>query len=205
MHLVDLTHLFRDEMPVFPGDPTVRLTRIAYGSEDGFTDYVVTTAMHVGTHLDGPLHMIESGLKLSDMPLEAFVGPGKLIDARGKQDIGSDVLAGKNIKSGDIVFFFTGWGERFGTAEYFSDSPVVTEECAEALIKSGVKMVGFDAFSPDRAPYSVHKMLLGQNILIAENLCNLEALLGVSEFEISALPVKFEADSAPVRVVARIF
>jgi kynurenine formamidase len=50
----------------------------------------------------------------------------------------------------------------------------------------------------------VHKILLGANILIVENLTNLQALLAVSEFEVIALPPKFEADAGPVRAVARV-
>ncbi len=65
-------------------------------------------------------------------------------------------------------------------------------------------MVGFDSPSPDRTPFVIHKLLLGQEILILENLCNLEKLLGVTGFEVVALPAKFRSDSAPVRVVARV-
>ncbi len=60
-----------------------------------------------------------------------------------------------------------------------------------------------DTPSPDKDPYTVHRILLKEEILIIESLKNLSELLDVKKFEITALPAKFEADSAPVRVIAR--
>ena len=65
-------------------------------------------------------------------------------------------------------------------------------------------MVGMDTPSPDHAPYKVHKILLGNEILILENLTNLEQLLN-KNFEVIALTPKLEADAAPARVVAKIY
>jgi kynurenine formamidase len=65
-------------------------------------------------------------------------------------------------------------------------------------------MIGLDSPSPDREPYTVHRILLEKEILIVENLASLEALEAVMGFEVWALPTKYDADSAPVRVVARV-
>ncbi|RLD82941.1 MAG: cyclase family protein, partial [Bacteroidetes bacterium] len=42
------------------------------------------------------------------------------------------------------------------------------------------------------------------DILIIENLTNLSELLSYPDFNIIALPAKFEAAGAPVRVIAQI-
>ena len=65
-------------------------------------------------------------------------------------------------------------------------------------------MVGFDFPSPDYHPFNIHQILLGNQILILENLTNLSELLPYREFELLAFPLKINADSSPVRVVARI-
>ncbi len=204
MNYIDLTQTFTNSMPVYPGDPVPKLVRVAEFAKDGYVDHEIKTGMHVGTHLDGPLHMVAGGNYLSEMPVETFFGAGVLVGARGCEVIEMEVLEGKGIKAGDIVLFFTGGAEHFGQADYYHAYPELSEACARRLIELKVKMIGFDAPSPDRAPFVIHKLLLGQGILILENLCNLEKLLGVPEFEIVALPAKFRADSAPVRVVARI-
>ena len=67
-----------------------------------------------------------------------------------------------------------------------------------------VKMVGMDMLGPDYdKPWLTHKILLGHNITILENLTNLDQLLNAGEFEVIALPAKFQADAAPVRVIAK--
>ena len=84
MKYIDLTHTFTASMPTYPGDPIPELKQIADFHNQGYTDWQVTTGMHVGTHIDAPLHMIPGGKRLSEMPIETFFGRGCLIDARPK-------------------------------------------------------------------------------------------------------------------------
>lgn len=204
MPYLDLTHPFTNKMPFYPGDEPPELKQIATIAKDGCNNYQVTTNMHIGTHMDGPLHMIANGKKLSDISVERFFGRGKLIDARGKSKIGEDLLANVSIEAGDIILIMTGFARHFGEPVYYEKYPVITEAFAQKIIEHKVKIVAMDTPSPDREPFKIHKLLLTKEILIIENLVNLEHLMGVAYFEIIALPVKFEADSAPVRVVAII-
>ena len=100
MKLIDLTHTFTCDMPVYPGDPPAGLEPIATIAKDGFNDCCVRGGLHVGTHMDAPLHMIEGGAPLSDIPLRQFFGRGRLIDARGYKAVTADLalarLAGSN-------------------------------------------------------------------------------------------------------------
>lgn len=48
-------------MPVYPGDPKPTLEQVAFIAKDTFNDHKLTTVMHVGTHIDAPLHMIANG------------------------------------------------------------------------------------------------------------------------------------------------
>ena len=65
-------------------------------------------------------------------------------------------------------------------------------------------MVCIDSPSPDRRPFEIHKLLLENNVLIAENLTNLDKLMSANNFEVIALPLKIHADSSPARIIARI-
>lgn len=203
MPFIDLTHTFTSTMPVYPGDPLPELVQIAHLAEHGYNDFQLKTGMHVGTHMDGPLHMLPSGKKLSEYPAYHFFGRGRLSDARGKAKIDEELLDGLSLSRGDIVVVHSGFGEKFGTEDYFENYPELTEAFARKLISVGIKILALDTPSPDRAPFHIHKMLLEKDILIIENLANTAALIGVAEFEIIALPSKLDADSAPVRVVAR--
>lgn len=200
---INLTQTFTDDMPTFPGDLKPSLIQFATIEKDGFTDHELRTGMHVGTHMDAAWHMIPSGKKISEMPIEKFFGRGVLIDARGKETIGVECLDGVNIETGDIVLVLTGFGSKFHEPIYFEKYPVLTEELAKKLVDLRVNIVGTDTTGPDYAPFKVHKIFLENDILILENLTNLEQLIN-KNFEVIALPMKLETDAAPARVVARI-
>ncbi len=201
--LIDLTRLTTHGMPVYPGDTPPRLLESVHFDEHQCVNHEFQGSMHVGTHMDGPMHMIKEGRKLCELPLDRFVGRGQLIDARGRKSLDMDLLVGKNLQAGDIVLFWTAWEEQFGTEDYYGAFPVLTEALAEKLVDLQVKIIGLDSPSPDREPYTVHRVLLQKEILILENLVNLSALDG-KDFELTALPAKWDADSAPARVIAKL-
>lgn len=203
MKYIDLTHTFKQSMPVYPGDPEPELKQIAFADKDGYNDFKITTGMHVGTHMDAPLHMLQNGKRLSEYSVDHFFGKGHLIDARGKS-IDADLLEGKQISKGDIVLIMTGLSSKFGTSEYYESYPEISEAFASKMVEIGVSIVGMDTPSPDRPPFAIHKLLLGNDVLIIENLTNLEILLEHVQFTVVALPAKFDSEAAPVRVVAQI-
>lgn len=96
----------------------------------------------------------------------------------------------------------TGFSEKYRQPEYYEKFPEIGENFAGKAIELGVKVIGMDTSSPDRPPFKVHKLLLGKEILIVENLTNLESLVGIKDFEVFALPAKFHTEAAPVRVIA---
>ena len=205
MPLIDLTQPVIENMPVYPGDPSPKLEQLTSIQEDGFTDHRIEMAMHVGTHIDAPFHMIEGGKKITDFSIETFIGTGKLLDARGKKEIDGSVFEGVSVLPGDIVLVYTGWSNNFGKDNYFTDYPILTEDFARAAIAFGTKIVGIDTPSPDREPYAVHKLLLEKEILIIENLTNLDQLVGLEDFDLFALPAPWPTDAAPIRVAAQTF
>lgn len=203
MKIIDLTQLFTKDMPVFPGDEKPSLND-EYDMKSDITHYSVSTGTHVGTHMDGPLHMVKDGKKLSEIDPERFIANGHVIDVRSKSVIGADVLKNKKIKEGDCVLFCTGFSKDFRNPNYFENYPFLTEDLARDLVELKVRFIGTDASGPDSDPYTIHRILLSNEILILENLTNLESLLNVPKFEVIALPANFDADSAPVRVIAKI-
>ena len=205
MRRIDLTHTITDNMPVFPGDLPVSLKQTVFIEEEGNNDHTLTSAMHVGTHLDAPLHMIAGGKRVDELSVEQFFGKGILIDARGKQTIDSALVENVTIPKNASVLIYTGFGEKFYEATYFESSPEITQDFAEKMVEAKVRMVGMDTSSPEHnPPWTIHKTLLKHNILILENLTNLDKLVGIASFDVIALPSKVRADAAPVRVIATV-
>lgn len=204
MKYIDLTHTFNTEMPVYPGDPIPELVQIADLHKEGYTDYQIKTGMHVGTHMDAPLHMLDGGKRLSDINVEKFIGRGRLVDAKGASVVSADHLEKSGAQKDEVILVMTGFSEKYRETEYYEKFPEIGEDFADKAIELGVKIVGMDTPSPDRPPFKVHKLLLGKEILIIENLTNLEQLVGIKYFEVFALPAKLHTEAAPVRVIAKI-
>ena len=65
-------------------------------------------------------------------------------------------------------------------------------------------MVLLDIPTPDKFPYPIHKKLLGNDILIVENVCNMKLLID-KKFKVYAIPLNFkEFDGSPCRVFAEV-
>ena len=141
---------------------------------------------------------------MSDIPITKFFGRGRLIDARGQTTVTAGLLATANLQPGDIVLVLTGWYKHFRDPDYYQSFPEIDPAFAERLVAADIAILGLDTPTPDRPPFPVHKILLSKQVLIIENLTNLEALLGVAEFHVTAAPSKFHSEAAPVRVVAKI-
>jgi len=201
--IIDLTHLIQDRMPSYPGDTDTQLVQSKVLENDFYNNHQLTINMHVGTHIDGPMHLLNVNEYINEFPLDTFIGEGVLIDARNEKEIIYKQKYETIIKKNQIVLINTGFDSLFGQPEYFKDHPVITLEFAELLVRKQIKMIGFDMPSPDKYPFEVHKCLFNGKILIAENLTNLDKLLDASDFEVIALPLNIKADSSIARIIAR--
>lgn len=202
--LIDLTHLIENGLPVYPGDQETSLLQSKHIRQDYYNNHQLDINMHAGTHIDGPMHLLDIQRYLSEFPLEYFIGKACLLDVTGQEIIDYEEKYESLIEPQQIVVLYTGHSKFYGQEEYFTKYPILTRGFAEMLVRKQVKMVGLDTPSPDKYPFEVHKLLFQHNILILENLTNVERLLNVSNFEIIALPMLIQADSAIARVVARI-
>ncbi len=204
MQIIDLSHTIYHKMPAYPGEKPSRLEQTAFLSMHGYNNHQLTTGMHIGTHIDAPLHMIEGGNSIDQIKPDQFTGRGVIIDCTKSGDGEIEDQIDERVSEGDIVLLYFSYARNFGSERYYYDYPVLDEQLYTRLAELNVKMVGMDTPSPDREPYAIHKLLLGRQILIAENLCHLDQLLAFKSFLITALPLKIMADGSPARIIATV-
>lgn len=161
-------------MPVYPGDPDVRIRQIHQLSKEGWNLCTVSVTTHTGTHVNTPIHMTENGKTLDNLPIDRFLGPctlykpGMTID----QDTG-------------IIFATTN----------------VDMAMAEILIKTPPKFIGLaKEYEFDIA---VEKFLLEHDIVSYENLIHTDKLPDRFMFYGLPLNIK-SGDGSPVRAIAVI-
>jgi len=201
---IDLSHKITDQMTVYPGDKGVRLYQDKFLHKDDYNNFQLEIGMHVGTHIDTPMHLTEANTFMCDILPDRFIGNGVLLDCRSLEQIIFKDKYDKLIKKDDIVLILTEHSSKFGSVEYYNDHPVISAGMAKFLVKKEIKMLGIDFPSPDKHPFEIHKKLFENNILLLENLNNLSNLLNLNDFEIIALPLKIKAEASPARAVAKI-
>ncbi|MFZ2071830.1 MAG: cyclase family protein, partial [Halobacteriota archaeon] len=109
----DLTHVIRVGMPVYPGDIEPKIERVKELAKDGVNLTKIQIGAHTGTHVDAPVHFIEKGVGVGELPIEQFIGEAVVLDLSHKppgSGISRDDLVhyGCFVKKGDIVLLFTG-------------------------------------------------------------------------------------------------
>ena len=199
---IDLSVVLNEDTPVYPGDPRTQIKKGGILEKDGYKDHYLCVGTHVGTHIDAPSHMIQGRENIDELSLEKFSGLGVYIKVNNRKFDIKEVKKASP-QEGDFVFFDTGMSKHYHESEYYDNYPEMSVEIADYLMGRKVKAVGIDMCSPDHAPFPFHKILLGNNILIIENLTNLEALAG-KKFTVFAFPLRLALDGSPVRVVAEI-
>lgn len=170
MTIIDLSHRICDGMPVYPGDVQTRLVQERFLSRDYYNGYTLHTALHAGTHVDAPMHLLDKDQRpIAELPLERFCGPGFLLD--GLDDP-------REIPPDCCVLIHTGHDARYGQPDYFTSQPQISPALCERILAARPRCLGVDMASPDLPPLAVHKRLLAAGVPIVENLTNLAALRG---------------------------
>src|SRR5882672_68015 len=129
MRLIDLSQPLFDGAPNCPVHPPVSFRRTADHATGGWRMEEIAMATHTGSHLDAPLHKIAGGKSISDLPLETFTGPARIVDLRGlaaDAAIGPELLAPQlaGLARGEIALLATGWGaKRAKSEEWLRHSP----------------------------------------------------------------------------------
>jgi kynurenine formamidase len=139
-------------------DPTVEA--VHRFSRDVNHSLKITTAMHIGTHIDAPLHFDPEGWDIADIPLDRMFGTGSILDISDSVDEYSIITpehcynaaenAGLEIRQGDILVLYTGWKEYFQTGEhpneltYFAKHPGPHREFNDWWLEMEFPWVGND-------------------------------------------------------------
>ena len=208
----DLTQPLRSGQPVYPGDPTVAIRERLNHAEHAHVVSEIVMGTHDGTHMDAPYHFFAEGRTLDTFAAERFVGRGVVIDLREAPDqavsaerLAAAVAAAGGLRPGDFALLWYGWDEHYGD-DLMWQNPYLTPEAAQELLDAGVTLVGTDTANVDRSAvlegFPVHVALLGNEVLIVENLRGLGPLAG-APLVCAFLPLPLEhADAAPTRALA---
>ena len=77
---IDVSIPLRNDMVYWPGDaPFHRLQTLHISNGDVCNLSQISTSAHIGTHMDAPRHFLADGKGMETMPIEATIGPARVI------------------------------------------------------------------------------------------------------------------------------
>lgn len=88
MRVIDLSQPIYTGMPVYPGDPEVRVEVIHTLAKEHWELRQLELGSHSGTHVDAFSHMHSGAAHLDQIPLERFFGPAMRVTAEGEWPTG---------------------------------------------------------------------------------------------------------------------
>jgi arylformamidase len=214
MQVIDLTMRISSSIRVYPGSPQPCFIQWSKFDCHGYDSEVMFMSTHTGTHVDAPCHF-KPGLASIDMiSADRLVCNAVLIRAekRASQLIEQQDL-GNQIMQGDAVVIATGWEKRAASRNYMTENPGLSKQAARYLAKKKVNAVAIDCPSIDAgidSRFTAHNILLPNNILAVENLCNLDRIAITTtttsnKFTLIISPLKLGgATGSPARVLALV-
>jgi arylformamidase len=203
--IIDISQPLSPGIAEFPGDTAYGEAFVArIGPSCPVNVSRIVFSAHCGTHADAPLHYDDAGAPIGGLDLERFIGPCRVIDARGGGPLClplhiADTLDGapprvllRLMDRPDPKI----WNPKFRA---------LAAETVALLAAHGVKLVGVDTPSVDPAASKAlpaHMAARDAGMFILENLVLADAAPG--DYELIALPLKFaNLDASPVRAVLR--
>ena len=220
--LIDLTHVLDSAIPTWNGgcgfNHDVHIDYSDCEGEDKFRVMKVKMHAGIGTHMDAPSHCIPDGRFIHDFDVNDLTMLCVVIDVSGKcheryslstQDVAAFESKYGIIPKGSSVMVKTGWSKFWHTPLKYHNNhvfPSVSAEAAELLVERDVSAIGIDTLSPDRPEddFKVHKIFLGADKIIIENVANLDNMPSIGGF-VMIMPIKIkDGTEAPVRLVGLI-
>jgi arylformamidase len=145
------------------------------------------------------------GEPVDRMPLEATVGPARVIEVRDPVAIHESELAVFGITSGERVLFRTRNSEGLSRDRHFHDDFVfLAADGARYLAARGIRAVGIDYLSIGGGPDlgETHRILAKSGVWVIEGL-DLSAI-APGDYEMICLPLRLRgAEGAPARAFLR--
>ncbi|HZY46145.1 MAG TPA: cyclase family protein [Anaerolineae bacterium] len=207
MKFYDVSLTISNDLPTWPGDPSVSLQRVSdMDKGDGANVSRLDCGVHTGTHVDAPVHFVPGGSGVDTLSLDTLIG---MCEVRRVPDeakaISAEILEALQIPFGTIrVLFRTSnsaiWAR--GENKFQTNFVAIDQSGAEWIVAHGIKLVGVDYLSvaPFDAGLPTHDILLRAGVIPIEglNLSQIEP----GEYLLYCLPLKLkDADGAPARVV----
>jgi arylformamidase len=190
---------------VWPGDTIFAAEpKWTYGPGCPVNVSAFRMSTHSGAHADAPLHYDPDGADIAQVDLEPYIGPARVIDARGW---------GRTVTAARLLPLLDGAPPRillrtydlFPRQAWDSAFAVIDPRAIDLLADRGVVLIGLDSpslDSEDSKTMDAHLAVKRADMRILEGLVLDDIPPG--DYELIALPLPLQGlDASPVRAILR--
>ena len=201
----DISVTVSPDLPVWPGDPAVVLERyLSQAAGDQANVSRLACSVHVGTHVDAPIHFVEGGRGVDELSWETLVGDALVADARGLHTITAAALEALAIPPGTRRLLLKTDNSALWSSGVFEEGYVALEpDAARWVVEREIALLGVDYLSVqlyDDPNPDTHRILLEAGVVLLEGLDLGD--VSPASYVLVCLPLKLRgADGAPARVV----
>jgi arylformamidase len=206
MPIYDISLTISNDLPVWPGDTPIALTRKKDMKKGAlYTLSRLTCTVHAGSHLDAPMHFIRDGHGVDKIDLGKLIGPCFVADLSHVESIDAQILEHAGIPANTTRLLCRTRNSHYWTKtndKFHAGFVAIDPSGAEWIVAQGIQLVGVDYLSVSayKDGASTHEILLGNGVVPVEGL-NLEGI-EAGEYQLICLPLKLkDCDGAPVRAV----
>lgn len=203
--IIDISWPIVERMPVYPGNPGVEI--VGY---EGTTSRhsKISFGSHTGTHVDAPRHVFAHGGGVDTLPLDAMIGPCRVLDMLHVQEkITVQDLQKEDIRSGERILVKTTNSLLAAMPDkgqnFFEDYIYLDGDAADYLAQTEISLFGTDYLSvkqPGSMDNRPHTALLEKEIVIVEGLNLTDVISGT--YQLIVLPLRVVGlDGSPARAV----
>lgn len=208
--IIDLSQSINSDIKLYPGSPNVSFLKWSKYSIDGYDSEAIFLSTHTGTHMDAPSHFIKGAEPIDIIDVNRFVMNNvhllKISKSSNQLITTEDIInSNTDIKENDSIIFSTGWEHNYNSDDYMSSNPGLSTDAATYLSNKKINAVAIDSPSIDsgvESKFPVHQILLKNDVLIIENICNLTQI-NKKNLKLIAIPLKLQgATGSPIRALA---
>jgi arylformamidase len=204
---IDISVTIKAGMAHWPDNPDIKVDKMLDMERGDVCNVsVLSLGSHTGTHMDAPLHFIRNGKSLDQMPLDATIGPCRVIEIKHREAVTAEEIGSQRFKAGERILFKTRNSKKSWKSDAFDEDFIyISKEAAALLARAKVMTVGIDYLSVGgfrKDGIETHHALLGAGIWVIEGLNLAKVVPG--KYELCCLPLKvLKSDGAPARALLR--
>lgn len=204
--IYDITRTISPQLAVWPGDTPYSVQPVMQISDGSSVNLMTITATaHLGTHADAYYHYTADGDYIGAMPLNAYVGPARVVTVAKEQGpLTPDDFAHVDMQGGERLLIHSHVSD-LDDSTWPENIVYPSPELIAWLAEMDYVLIGLDSPSVDALD---SKDLPGHHAIRKHGMVNLEGLMLCDvpdgDYELIALPLKLDlACGSPVRAILR--